>query len=278
VLQALDVPPLTARVMDMAGILSANTTQELETRLQLLEAENGTQIAVLTIDSLDGENLEEYTLRVAETWGLGQRGMDNGALLLIAVQDRQMRIEVGYGLEDRLTDLMAGRIINERIIPFLRKGNFNGGVRAGVQAMIIAARGEDPFTAANTPDISPLAETAASEQEQQDEMEDTLVEALLGGSFLAGLLFRRILLSMAVGAILGFIFGLFMPTEYAWASSAMVGAFCALFASAIRRMFSGGDFSGGGGSSGSSSSGSSSSGGFSGGGGGFGGGGASGRW
>lgn len=262
----------------MAGILSANTTQELETRLQLLEAENGTQIAVLTIDSLDGENLEEYTLRVAETWGLGQRGMDNGALLLIAVQDRQMRIEVGYGLEDRLTDLMAGRIINERIIPFLRKGNFNGGVRAGVQAMIIAARGEDPFTAANTPDISPLAETAASEQEQQDEMEDTLVEALLGGSFLAGLLFRRILLSMAVGAILGFIFGLFMPTEYAWASSAMVGAFCALFASAIRRMFSGGDFSGGGGSSGSSSSGSSSSGGFSGGGGGFGGGGASGRW
>ncbi|AMD93478.1 hypothetical protein AXF15_10465 [Desulfomicrobium orale DSM 12838] len=277
-LQALDVPPLTARVMDMAGILSANTTQELETRLQLLEAENGTQIAVLTIDSLDGENLEEYTLRVAETWGLGQRGMDNGALLLIAVQDRQMRIEVGYGLEDRLTDLMAGRIINERIIPFLRKGNFNGGVRAGVQAMIIAARGEDPFTAANTPDISPLAETAASEQEQQDEMEDTLVEALLGGSFLAGLLFRRILLSMAVGAILGFIFGLFMPTEYAWASSAMVGAFCALFASAIRRMFSGGDFSGGGGSSGSSSSGSSSSGGFSGGGGGFGGGGASGRW
>lgn len=272
-LQALDVPPLTARVMDMAGILSANTTQDLETRLQLLEAENGTQIAVLTIDSLDGENLEEYTLRVAETWGLGQRGMDNGALLLIAVQDRQMRIEVGYGLEDRLTDLMAGRIIDERIIPFLRKGNFDGGVRAGVQAMLIAARGEDPFTAANTPDITPLAETAASGQEH-DEMEDTLVEALLGGSFLAGLLFRRILLSMAVGAILGFIFGLFMPTEYAWASSAMVGAFCALFASAIRRMFSGGDFSGGGGSSGSSSSGSSSSGG----GGSFGGGGASGRW
>lgn len=265
--------------MDMAGILSANTTQELETRLQLLEAENGTQIAVLTIDSLDGENLEEYTLRVAETWGLGQRGVDNGALLLIAVQDRQMRIEVGYGLEDRLTDLMAGRIIDERIIPFLRKGNFDGGVRAGVQAMLIAARGEDPFTAANTPDITPLAETAASEQEQHDEMEDTLIEALLGGSVLAGLIFRRVLLSMAVGAILGFIFGLFMPTEYAWASSAMVGAFCALFVSAIRRMFSGGDFSGGGGSSGrSSSGGSSSSGGFSGGGGSFGGGGASGRW
>ena len=190
----------------MAGILSANTTQELETRLQLLEAENGTQIAVLTIDSLDGENLEEYTLRVAETWGLGQRGMDNGALLLIAVQDRQMRIEVGYGLEDRLTDLMAGRIINERIIPFLRKGNFNGGVRAGVQAMIIlplghlmAARVRDddtqprrlrlpgPFHLRSRERLPGKGEGAPAHREDQSvSLAAAMPEAFIGGFVMAG--------------------------------------------------------------------------------------------
>lgn len=140
-LQALEVPPATGYVNDRAGILSSATKQQLEQGLREFERSDSTQLVVLTIPSLEGEVLEEYSLKVAESWGIGQRGKDNGALLLIARDDRKIRIEVGYGLEGQLTDLLTGRIIDQEITPRFRSGDYDGGVVAGVSAMAKAVRG-----------------------------------------------------------------------------------------------------------------------------------------
>lgn len=138
---ALDVPAARGYVQDRAGLLQAATVRQLEQFLTKLDQTDSTQIAILTIPSLEGENLEGYALRVAETWGIGRKGHDNGALLLIARDERQVRIEVGYGLEDRITDLLAGRIIDQEITPRFRNGDYDGGVLAGTQAMIDAVHG-----------------------------------------------------------------------------------------------------------------------------------------
>ncbi|MGE4545268.1 MAG: YgcG family protein [Pedobacter sp.] len=140
-LQALEVPPTTGYVNDRAGILSPATKQQLEQGLSEFERSDSTQLVVLTIPSLEGEVLEEYSLKVAESWGIGQRGKDNGALLLIARDERKIRIEVGYGLEGQLTDLLTGRIIDQEITPRFRSGDYDGGVMAGVNAMAQAVRG-----------------------------------------------------------------------------------------------------------------------------------------
>ena len=141
-LPALEVPPLTGRVNDTAGMLSATTRQQLEDVLARLEQTDSTQIVVLTIPSLGGEVLEEFSIKVVDQWKIGQKGLDNGALLMIAKNDRKIRIEVGYGLEGSLTDLMAGRIIRNVIVPHFKAGNFDQGVIEGVQAMIKAVRDE----------------------------------------------------------------------------------------------------------------------------------------
>jgi uncharacterized protein len=142
---ARDVPALKARVNDYARMLSSYTEKQLEGILRDLEKTDSTQIVVLTIPSLEGEVLEEFSIKVADTWKIGQKGLDNGAILLIAKDDRQIRIEVGYGLEGSLTDLMSGRIVQNVILPRFRAGNFDQGVLDGVQAMVGVVRGE--FTA-----------------------------------------------------------------------------------------------------------------------------------
>jgi uncharacterized protein len=139
---ALDVPPLKGRVNDYAGMLSAYTKQQLEGVLRDLAQTDSTQFVVLIIPSLGGEVLEEFSIKVADQWKIGQTGLDNGAVLLIAKKERNIRIEVGYGLEGSLTDLMAGRIIRNVIVPQFRAGNFDQGVLDGVQAMIGVVRGE----------------------------------------------------------------------------------------------------------------------------------------
>jgi len=138
---ALDIPPASGYVVDQAGLLTPASRQQLERFLADFDRSDSTQIAVLTIPSLEGEDLAEYSLRVAMAWGIGRKGHDNGALLLVAHQDRRMRIEVGYGLEGELTDLLAGRIIDNEIAPRFRQGDFNGGILAGVQGMVDAVRG-----------------------------------------------------------------------------------------------------------------------------------------
>jgi len=139
---ALDVPPLRSRVTDLAGMISAQTELRLEQALTEFERSDSTQIAILTVESLEGENLEDYALQVATTWGFGQAEHDNGALLLVAKQERKIRIEVGYGLEGKLTDLLSGRIVDNEISPRFRQGDLDGGFLAGTAAMIEAVRGE----------------------------------------------------------------------------------------------------------------------------------------
>lgn len=147
---ALDVPTLRSRVTDQAGMISPQVELRLEQALEEFERSDSTQIAILTVDSLEGESLEEYAMRVASTWGLGQAQSDNGALLLVAKAERKIRIEVGYGLEGRLTDLLAGRIIDNEISPRFKRGDLDGGFLAGTAAVIEAVRGEYQGTGKTT--------------------------------------------------------------------------------------------------------------------------------
>lgn len=118
---ALEVPALKGRVNDYAGMMSPGVRAQLEKELQDFEGSESTQIVVLTIDSLEGESLEEFSIKVAETWKIGQKGKDNGAILLVAKKDRKTRIEVGRGLEGKLTDLTAGRIVQLVINPQFKR-------------------------------------------------------------------------------------------------------------------------------------------------------------
>jgi len=139
---ALEVPYLAGRVNDQASMLDEGFEAELEERLRLLEEETGAQVAVLTISTLEGDPLEDFSMRVVETWKLGREDADNGVLILIARDERRMRIEVGYGLEGALTDAQSGRIVDHLMAPRFREGDFNGGVGAAVDAVSSAIRGE----------------------------------------------------------------------------------------------------------------------------------------
>lgn len=141
---ALDVPALQGRVNDRANLILPDARQRIEQKLAGLEQRTGAQVAVLTVPSLEGDSLEDFSLRVAEAWKLGQAEQDNGALLLVAQQDRKMRIEVGYGLEPVLTDLETSLIQRDYIIPRFRSGDFGGGIEAGVDAIVQAVEGEVP--------------------------------------------------------------------------------------------------------------------------------------
>jgi uncharacterized protein len=139
---ALDVPFLAGRVNDQANMLDDGFESRLEERLRRLEEDTGAQVAVLTVPSLEGDPLEDFSIRVVETWKLGRAGVDDGVLILIARDERRMRIEVGYGLEPVLTDAQAGRIIDRLMAPKFRAGDFDGGVDAAVEAVSSAIRGE----------------------------------------------------------------------------------------------------------------------------------------
>lgn len=275
---AANIPALRSRVNDNASLLSAKTEQLLEAQLAALEKSDSTQIAVLTISSLGGENLEEYSLRVAESWQLGQKEGDNGALLLIAKEERKIRIEVGYGLEGTLTDLMTGRIIDRIITPSFKKGDFDTGVIQGVTTIIQTVKGE--FTAKDFP---------KKKKQGRD------YEGIIGFALFFFIVFNRIAAqNKFVGAFTGAIFFpilgtvLFQPATVVLGILALIGAVFGLFLNSLLSSVSTGSMKSssgrssgfyiGGGSSGGFGGGSFGGGGFSGGGGGFGGGGASGGW
>lgn len=136
------VPPLTGRVVDRADILADNTEAALTTMLKAHEDSTSNQIAVLTVPSLNGMVLEEFATIVFRTWGLGRADLDNGVLVLIARDDRKIRIEVGYGLEGALPDATAGSIIRNEMTPRFRAGDFDGGTLAAVQAIMDSIAGE----------------------------------------------------------------------------------------------------------------------------------------
>lgn len=254
------VPEPRARVTDLTGTLDSAQVSAIETRLSDFEKEKGSQIAVLIVATTQPEAIEQYALRVVEAWKLGRKGADDGILLLVAKDDRTVRIEVGYGLEGTVSDARAKRLIEEEIVPRFRQGDFAGGIDAGVTRLISLIKGE----ALPEPTIS-------------------------GGSSLGGLLDEFLpmvmLFAFVGGGLLRAIFGRFLGATLA-GGLGFIGAWWLLGTFGIALAFGlivfiitlltgGGVFSSGGGGGGGWSSG---GGGFGGGGGGFGGGGASGRW
>src|SRR6266478_1454986 len=283
---ALDVPPLRGRINDYAGLIPADRARALEERLARFEAETGHQIAVLTIPSLKGDSLEDFSIRVAEAWKIGKKGFDNGAILLIARDDRKLRIEVGYGLEGVMPDAIASRIIREVITPRFRSGDFAGGIEAGVDAILKVTKGETLPERAR-PSAGPAASQGASI------MTILMITAML--ALFIGMTRRRLLGSAFGGAASGLAATLLGSGGFgpilllAVAIGALVGAIASTMATGSsgnqwtggrrdRRGGWGGGFPGGYGGGGFGGGGSGEGGGFSGGGGGFGGGGASGDW
>ena len=132
---SLDVPKLKARVNDNANIINSSDEQKLEALLRNVETKTSSQVALLTISSLQGENLEDYSMRVAQSWKLGQKEFDNGVLLLVALKEKKIRIEVGYGLESIITDAKSGYIIRNYIVPGFKSGNYTGGITNGLLAI-----------------------------------------------------------------------------------------------------------------------------------------------
>jgi len=130
-----EIPPLQGHVNDYAHIINKNDEAELEQYLKDLEDTTGIQMAVLTVNHLNGEDIASYSMKVCEKWQLGQKGKDNGALLLVALSERDIRIEVGYGLEDKLTDAKCGLIIRNVMIPYLKNGDYSKGIVKGIQNM-----------------------------------------------------------------------------------------------------------------------------------------------
>jgi uncharacterized protein len=288
---ALEVPSLRGRVNDYASLIPPARAQDLGQRLERFESETGHQIAVLTIPSLEGEDIEGFSIKVAEKWKIGQKGFDNGAILLIAKNDRKLRIEVGYGLEGVLPDAIASRIIREVIVPRFRADDYPGGIEAGIEAIMKVTRGESLPVQRRSP---------AQSRAPDNRIVLILFVAIAVIAFLIGITqrtFSRAALSGGAVATGISITGAWITGFWLLIISLLVGAIaggigCAFAAGAwgkpwtvrgsrrerwARDVLYGGagygggwDDSGGGGGFGG--------GGFSGGGGGFGGGGASGSW
>ncbi len=143
------IPPKPTQdifVQDYAGVLSEATRQHILQASEALSQGTGAQVAVLTIDSLDGASLEEYSLAVLRGWGIGSKENNDGVLLLAVIGDRQLRVEVGYGLEGAIPDGKAGRIMDEAILPFFKTGDYDGGIKAGYDAILTAVAQEKGFS------------------------------------------------------------------------------------------------------------------------------------
>jgi uncharacterized protein len=265
------IPPLKARVTDLAGALNAREREDLEAKLAAFEARKGAQIAVLVVQTTRPEEIEQYSIRVVDAWKLGREKPDDGALLLVAMQDRALRIEVGRGLEGALTDLVSNRIIDETITPRFREGDFAGGIAAGVDRMIAVVDGEE------------LPPPDAHWKEGPKDIGNLVPLLFFIVIFVSGILraiFGRALGSLATGGVAGGIAWFMTQVLGLSLGVGIVGLVLSLLlgfgnggrwaSRAGRGGWTGGGFGGGGFSSGG--------GGFSGGGGSFGGGGASGRW
>lgn len=258
---ALDVPVYKGRVNDFAGVLASDKVRELERKIERYEGETSNQIAILTIPSLEGDSLENFSIRVVENWKVGQKGKDNGVLILVSLNDRKIRIEVGRGLEGSLTDLVSGRIINEIMKPAFKQKDYYKGLDDAVNAIALAVKGE--FKA------DPSVKKGDSNNDLEMYLIFLVIALLLAG--VAGIL-HPIFGGIAGGAGTFFATSLvFHPTLFVLAAITLVGFLVGLVAKLVLGGIS--DVAGIG--FGSSSSGSGSSG-F--GGGDFSGGGASGDW
>ncbi|MDO8206703.1 MAG: TPM domain-containing protein [Gallionella sp.] len=250
------VPTLSGRITDLTATLDAQQTQALDARLAAFEAQKGAQIAVLIVPTTQPESIEQFGIRVVDAWKLGRKGVDDGALLLVAKDDHTLRIEVGYGLEGVLNDATAHRIVDEIIVPHFKSGEFYQGVDTGIAAMMQVINGEP---------LPPPPRRAAGKQDFESLMFIGFVIAVALGGMLRALI-GRLPAAMLVGGVLGVLAWLVIASGVI-ALLAGIAAFVFVLLGSGRGGYIGGP--GGGGGFG---------GGFGGGGGGFGGGGASGRW
>ncbi|MDE2366238.1 MAG: YgcG family protein [Betaproteobacteria bacterium] len=270
------VPPLKSRVTDLTGTLSANEAVQLEQKLAAFEARKGSQIAVLIVPTTQPETIEQYSIRVAEAWKLGRKGIDDGALLVIAKQDRTLRIEVGYGLEGVLPDAIAKRIIEETIVPKLRQGSFAGAIDAGIEKIMSVIQGEP------VPPPARRAERGGASNDAGGVLDNLFfifIILIVAGRILQSL-FGRFVGASLMSASAGFLGWLLFSSIAAGIIIAILAFFLGLFGNSGGGFYRGGPggWYGGGGFGGRGGGGFGGGGGFSGGGGGFGGGGASGRW
>ena len=256
------VPPLKARVTDLTGTLSPSQRDTLERELQAFESRKGSQIAVLIVPTTQPEAIEQFSIHVAEAWKLGRKGVDDGVLLLVAKEDHELRIEVGYGLEGVIPDAVAKRVVSEIIIPYFKQGDFYGGIHAGVARLIRLIDGE------------PLPSPQARDNSWagiQNLLPFAFVAAIIGGGLLRALFGRLIGAGVASG-IVGVVAWILLSSLGVALLAALI-VFVFVLMAGVRIGPTGygglGGGLGGGGFGG---------GGFSGGGGGFGGGGASGSW
>ncbi len=150
---ALEVPPApTQWVTDRAGILDASSVEALNAKLRAFEQRSGTQFIVYTLPSLEGDSIEDFSIRAAEAWRVGQKKYDNGLILFVFPQDRQVRIEVGYGLEGTVTDALSSRVIRNDIAPAFRAANYAGGLNAAADTLIaLIETGEEPHPVRGAP-------------------------------------------------------------------------------------------------------------------------------
>jgi uncharacterized protein len=265
------VPPLTSRVTDQTGTLSASERQALESKLADWEARTSNQLVVVIVPTTEPEPIEQYSLRIAEAWKIGQKGKDNGAIFLIAKDDRRMRIEVAYGFEGVLTDVTARRIIGETVAPYFKQGQFAQGINAGVDRIIEVIGTGQPLP----------VETTGGHPTRHSFDFGNLFIILLVAVPIVGTVLRSMFGNIggsAVGA------GLAGTVTWFLAGSLLIagGVAAVAFIIIIFSMFSGGRgggwFPGGGGGGFGGGGFGGGGGGFSGGGGSFGGGGASGSW
>lgn len=264
---AVAVPPLKSRITDLTGTLSLNQAAQLEQKLAAFEAKKGSQVAVLIVPTTQPETIEQYSIRVAGAWKLGRKGVDDGALLLLAKNDRTLRIETGYGLEGALPDAVAKRIIEEIIVPKLRQGDFAGGIAAGVERILAVIEGE----LLPPPQSVHGATPAGASDIVLENIIPVFIMLLVAGKLLQAMFGRFIgaaVMSTAAGLIGWLVFSSLLVAIFI----VILTFFVSLFGNTGGGIYRGGRGGWSGGGFGGSG------GGFGGGGGGFGGGGASGRW
>ncbi|MBI4987561.1 MAG: TPM domain-containing protein [Rhodocyclales bacterium] len=265
------VPPLKARVTDLTGTLSREQAAALETDLAQFERSRGSQIAILLVPTTTPEAIEAYSIRVAEAWKIGRKGIDDGILVLVAKNDRKLRIEVGRGLEGAVPDAVAKRIVAEVIGPRFKEGDFHGGLKAGVAKLQAVIGGED----LPSPKSASPTRSGGAAMDTETLLIVSLVIATMLGSVMGRLLGRLGGSTVTSGVVGGLAWLVTGSALAALVGAILVFIFVLAFASSGRGGWSSGGWNGGGGGG---WSGGSSDGGFSGGGGDFGGGGASGDW
>lgn len=265
----IKVPDLTGRVVDLTATLDANQQQTLDQRLRIFEQKKGTQIAVLIVPATDAEPIEQFSMRVAEQWKLGRKNIDDGAILIIAKNERRLRIEVGYGLEGALNDAVSKRIIDEVIVPAFQRSDFYGGISAGIDAMMRVVEGE------------PLPEPAGKDDWQVSGaglLPLIFFAALVIGGLMRTLL-GRVKGALAASGLLGLAVWLLSGIALLAFLSATMGLVITLVGGRMGSGWQGGRRQGGFHTYSDIGGGRQNGwGGFQGGGGGFGGGGASGKW